>query len=70
MYKYILSALTAGLLIYWLAGGDFERNIWLGVTVFMSLAVGLFTYAENKPEAVKRKEGKSIHHTFTWRLPK
>jgi hypothetical protein len=69
MYKYILSALTAGLLIYWLAGGDFERNIWLGVTVFMSLAVGLFAYAENKPEVVKPKEEKNTH-TFTWRLPK
>lgn len=69
MYKYILSALTAGLLIYWLAGGDFERNIWLGVTVFMSLAVGLFAYSENKPEAVKAKEEKNTH-TFTWRLPK
>jgi|LakMenEpi03Aug12_release.lakeMendotaPanAssembly.Ray.scaffolds.fasta_scaffold3629391_2 hypothetical protein len=66
MYKYILSALTAGLLIYWLAGGNFERNIWLGATVFMSLAVGVFAYAENKP---KYKEEKNTH-TFTWRLPK
>jgi hypothetical protein len=69
MYKYILSSLVAGLLIYWLAGGNFERNIWLGAAVVMSLAVGLFAYAENKPKALKHKEEKNTH-TFTWRLPK